>query len=309
MIRGHPDTGGQPRPYRNTPSLSPPSRAAQPAAMLTAPGLSPRPEGAGFFFRPLCRSNISERLARARRSALYLAVPCTHGARRGWRRRSAGSGSLAIARGWDIAWHACYAALQQTLTLLSADNAGRAAPSAAGFWPEAPRKAGEMPPSSGIWRGARPAEQGQALAAALGERRAAGRPLPQPQPGARPRGQGRGRRVRTRTHGKPRCTNLGVFSCNHHPQLQNRRTVWVGRDLDAHLLPTPCHEQGHLPPAQGAHSSIQPGLERCQGGGSHSSSGPGLLHLQSAESVFYLISISPRSARSHDPLPYHSLPM
>jgi len=26
----------------------------------------------------------------------------------------------------------------------------------------------------------------------------------------------------------------------------------------------PCHEQGHLPPAQGAQSPIQPGLEHCQ---------------------------------------------
>jgi len=29
-----------------------------------------------------------------------------------------------------------------------------------------------------------------------------------------------------------------------------------------------CHDQGHLTPAQGAQSSIQPGLEHCQGGGS-----------------------------------------
>jgi len=34
-----------------------------------------------------------------------------------------------------------------------------------------------------------------------------------------------------------------------------------------------CHGQGHLPPAQLAQSSIQPGLEHCQGGGSHSFSG------------------------------------
>jgi len=25
------------------------------------------------------------------------------------------------------------------------------------------------------------------------------------------------------------------------------RVVWVGRDLKAHLIPTPCHGQGHLP--------------------------------------------------------------
>jgi len=49
--------------------------------------------------------------------------------------------------------------------------------------------------------------------------------------------------------------------------------VWVGRDLEDHLVPTPCHEQGHLPPAHAAQSSIQPGLEHCQGGGSHSFSG------------------------------------
>ena len=35
----------------------------------------------------------------------------------------------------------------------------------------------------------------------------------------------------------------------------------------------PCHEQGHLPLDQVAQSSIQPGLERCQGGGIHSFSG------------------------------------
>jgi len=39
----------------------------------------------------------------------------------------------------------------------------------------------------------------------------------------------------------------------------------------------PCHGQGPLPPAQGAPSPVEPGLEPCQGGGSHSSSGqPGL---------------------------------
>jgi len=34
-----------------------------------------------------------------------------------------------------------------------------------------------------------------------------------------------------------------------------------------------CHEQGHLPLDQVAQSSIQPGLEHCQGGGIHSFSG------------------------------------
>jgi len=40
-----------------------------------------------------------------------------------------------------------------------------------------------------------------------------------------------------------------------------------------HLVPSPCREQGHLPLDQVAQSSIQPGLEHCQGGGSHSFSG------------------------------------
>ena len=31
--------------------------------------------------------------------------------------------------------------------------------------------------------------------------------------------------------------------------------VWVGRDLKDHLVPTPCHEQGHLPLDQVAQSS------------------------------------------------------
>jgi len=31
---------------------------------------------------------------------------------------------------------------------------------------------------------------------------------------------------------------------------------WVGRDLADHLVPAPCHGQGHLPPDQGAQSPI-----------------------------------------------------
>jgi len=49
--------------------------------------------------------------------------------------------------------------------------------------------------------------------------------------------------------------------------------VRVGRDLKDHLVPTPCHEQGHLPLDQVAQSSIQPGLEHFQGGDIHSFSG------------------------------------
>ena len=50
----------------------------------------------------------------------------------------------------------------------------------------------------------------------------------------------------------------------------NHRMVRVAKII---WFQTPGHEQGHLPPAQGAQSSIQPGLEHCQGGGSHSFSG------------------------------------
>ena len=35
--------------------------------------------------------------------------------------------------------------------------------------------------------------------------------------------------------------------------------VWVRRDLKDHLVPTPCHGQGHLPLDQLAQSPIQPG--------------------------------------------------
>jgi len=35
-------------------------------------------------------------------------------------------------------------------------------------------------------------------------------------------------------------------------ESQNHSMVWVGRDLTDHPVPPPCHEQGHLPPAQGA---------------------------------------------------------
>jgi len=32
--------------------------------------------------------------------------------------------------------------------------------------------------------------------------------------------------------------------------------VWVGRDLTDHLVPTPCHGQGPLPPAKVAHNPV-----------------------------------------------------
>jgi len=72
--------------------------------------------------------------------------------------------------------------------------------------------------------------------------------------------------------------------------------VWVGRDLTDHLIPPTGHGQGHLPPAQVAQSSIQPGLEHFQGGGSHSFSGqpgPGPHDPQNGEFLSYISSKSP----------------
>ena len=68
-----------------------------------------------------------------------------------------------------------------------------------------------------------------------------------------------------------------------HNFLFYRIIEWFGleRTLKIIWFQPPCHEQGHLPPDQVAQSSIQPGLEPCQGGGSHSSSGqpgPGFHH-------------------------------
>jgi len=49
--------------------------------------------------------------------------------------------------------------------------------------------------------------------------------------------------------------------------------VWVGKDLKDHLVPSPCHGQGPLPPDQVAQSPVQPGLEHCQGGAATASLG------------------------------------
>jgi len=71
------------------------------------------------------------------------------------------------------------------------------------------------------------------------------------------------------------------------------------------LFQTPCHGQGPLPPDHVAQSSIQPGLEPCQGGGSHSFSGqpgPGPHHphgeefhphIQSEPTLFQFKAITP----------------
>ena len=49
--------------------------------------------------------------------------------------------------------------------------------------------------------------------------------------------------------------------------------VWVGKDLKAHPVSTPCHGQGHLPPDQVAPSPVQPSPEHCQGWGIYHFSG------------------------------------
>jgi len=50
---------------------------------------------------------------------------------------------------------------------------------------------------------------------------------------------------------------------------------WSGLEGTLNIIwfQPPCHEHGHLPLDQVAQSSIQPGLEHCQGGGTHSFSG------------------------------------
>ena len=58
-----------------------------------------------------------------------------------------------------------------------------------------------------------------------------------------------------------------------------------------HVVQPLCREQGPLPPAQGAPSPIQPGLEPCHGGGSHSFSGkpgPGPHHPDRDEFLPYI---------------------
>ena len=76
-------------------------------------------------------------------------------------------------------------------------------------------------------------------------------------------------------------------------QAQSHRVVWLGRDLIDRLVPTPCHGLGPLPPAQGAQSPIQPGLEHCQGGGSHSLSGQPVPGPHHPSSRGHLVPVSP----------------
>jgi len=77
-------------------------------------------------------------------------------------------------------------------------------------------------------------------------------------------------------------------------ESQNRRTVeWFGLDRTSQIIwfQPPCHGQGDLPPDPGAPSTIQPGLEYCQGGGSLSFSGQpgsGPHHPHSEELLSYI---------------------
>jgi len=48
------------------------------------------------------------------------------------------------------------------------------------------------------------------------------------------------------------------------------RMAWVGKDHNAHPVPTPFYVQGRQPADQAAQSHIQPGLECLQGWGIHS---------------------------------------
>jgi len=72
-------------------------------------------------------------------------------------------------------------------------------------------------------------------------------------------------------HGELRASPRGLRYFQHKHRIRE----WFGLEGTLKIIwfQPPGHEQGHLPPAQGAQSSIQPGLEPCQGGGSHSSSG------------------------------------
>jgi len=68
----------------------------------------------------------------------------------------------------------------------------------------------------------------------------------------------------------------------------HRIIEWFGLEgiLQIIQFQPPCHEQGHLPPDQVAQSSVQLGLEHCQGGSSHGFSGqpvPGPHHPHSEE--------------------------
>jgi len=62
---------------------------------------------------------------------------------------------------------------------------------------------------------------------------------------------------------------------SQHHSLNQKIIEWLqlGRDLKAHMVPTPCCRQGYHPPARAVQGPIQPGLEHLQGWGIHSFSG------------------------------------
>ena len=102
----------------------------------------------------------------------------------------------------------------------------------------------------------------------------------------------------------PFCSPAGFTAGRAGPLLhllgsQNHSMVWLGRDLEDHLVPKPCHGQGRLPPDQVAPRPSQPGLEHCQGWGIHNLCGqpvPGPHHPHSEELLPY---ISSKSTLSH----------
>jgi len=87
----------------------------------------------------------------------------------------------------------------------------------------------------------------------------------------------------------------------------HRIIEWFGLEGTLQIISfqPPCHGQGHLLPDQAAQTPVQPGLERCQGGGSHSFSGqpgPGphhphgedfLSHVQSKSTLSQFKAITP----------------
>jgi len=56
------------------------------------------------------------------------------------------------------------------------------------------------------------------------------------------------------------CESLQLSMSTNYANTQNHRMVWVGRDLEDHLVLTPCHGQGHLPLDPVAHGLDQKNL-------------------------------------------------
>jgi len=86
--------------------------------------------------------------------------------------------------------------------------------------------------------------------------------------------------VVTRHTKKTMCCVVAVANClcinlSININLFQRITEWFGLEGTLKIIwfQPPCHKQGHLPLDEVAQSSIPPGLEHCQGGGSHSCSG------------------------------------